>query len=61
MNDPDIFMGKYEGWTAVAKELGMTSEMLRMKVRRKEIKAQELHDRVIVIPPDEQLRLTGKV
>lgn len=56
-----IYMGEKEGWTQVSKALDMTEDELWHAVREKKIKAVESHERVYIIPPDEELRLTGKI
>jgi len=61
MKHHDIFMGQKEGWKQVAEALGMTPQQLWDAVRTSKIKAVETHERVYVIPPDEELRLTGKI
>jgi hypothetical protein len=60
-NDYQIFMGKKEGWREVSSALGMTEDELWKAVRNRTIKAVESHERVYIIPPNEELRLTGKV
>lgn len=61
MRHHDIFMGRKEGWRQVAESLNMTPEELWQAVRTGKIKAVETHERAYVIPPDEELRLTGKI
>lgn len=61
MRHHDIFMGQKEGWKQVAAALNMMPEELWHAVRTGKIKAVETHERVYVIPPDEELRLTGKI
>ena len=61
MDAYDIFMGPLEGWHAVGKALGMSAEELWKAVRTGSIKAVETHERIYIIPPDEELRLTGKI
>lgn|GEM_PF-2436671 len=61
MRHHDIFMGQRQGWSEVAKVLGMTPDELWHAVRTGKIKAVETHERVYIIPPDEELRLTGKI
>ncbi|MBI4361214.1 hypothetical protein HY572_05580 [Candidatus Micrarchaeota archaeon] len=59
--DYQIYMGEKEGWKQVASALGMTEDELWLAVRTKKIKAVESHERVYIIPPDEELRLTGRI
>ncbi len=59
--DYQVYMGQKEGWKDVAAALGMTPDQLWEAIRTKKIKAVESHERVYIIPPDEELRLTGKI
>ncbi len=61
MRHHSIFMGHKEGWKDVAAGLDMTAEELWHAVRTGKIKAVETHERVYIIPPNEELRLTGKI
>ncbi len=61
MRHHDIFMGQHQGWKKVAAALHMTPKELWHAVRTGTIKAVETHERVYIIPPDEELRLTGKL
>ncbi len=60
-HDYDIFMGQKQGWKDVAAALKMTPDELWTAVRTGKIKAVETHERVYIIPPDEELRLTGTI
>ncbi len=61
MRHHEVFMGQKEGWAEVGKALGLTAKELWTAVRTGKIKSVETHERVYIIPPDEELRLTGKI
>ncbi|MBI5226477.1 hypothetical protein HY994_04570 [Candidatus Micrarchaeota archaeon] len=61
MRHHEIYMGQKEGWTEVGKELGLSAKELWTAVRTGKIKSVETHERVYIIPPDEELRLTGNL